>query len=198
MSLEVGPKRVAAIANLRAGAALALVLAAVDLTPAFAQSAPENVAPSADDKTAAPADEPQTRTVSAADDQEAGERNRVYVFGRRVQSSVATIDAENAPQVVNVISSETLAERRVVINDQQRAFGFGKALKPYRETFGRPCPAWSIGSVHRIASVAVRFAPPSARHAPRRWADELLLTFPDWHDSKKWQHARRHQVDFRR
>lgn len=97
--------------RLRAGAAMALVLATASSLPAYAQLAadPAPAGPSADEPLA---EEP------AAEDEQDSERDRVYVLGRRVQSSVATVDVEDATQVVNIISGETLQEQGVASLEQ--------------------------------------------------------------------------------
>ncbi len=111
MSVELAAGQVSGLKKLRTGAALALVIAAASILPAHAQSAPEAVdaAPAADD------DEPQAGGRAATTNEE---RDRVYVLGRRVQSSVATVNVEDAPQVVNVISEETLQEQGVASLEQ--------------------------------------------------------------------------------
>jgi catecholate siderophore receptor len=78
--------------------------------PAYAQSgpSPDTVAKSADDN-----DQPQ-----ASGQEQQTERDRVYVLGRRVASSVATVDAEGAPQVVNIIDGETMMEQGVTSLEQ--------------------------------------------------------------------------------
>ncbi|RYG23464.1 MAG: TonB-dependent siderophore receptor, partial [Burkholderiales bacterium] len=93
---------------LRAGAALALVMTmAAGVLPAYAQSgpSPETVKTSDDN------DQPQAGSNE-------GERDRVYVLGRRVGSSVATVDVEDAPQVVNIIDGKTLQEQGVTSLEQ--------------------------------------------------------------------------------
>lgn len=98
------------LATVRAGAALALVLAAAGALPAAAQSGPE----ATEDAAGLAADDEQ-RTVEG----QADGADRVYVLGRRVGSSMATMpDPEEAPQVVNVISGETLAEQGVTSLEQ--------------------------------------------------------------------------------
>ncbi len=113
-SRELEAVRPAGAANLRTGAALALVLAAGAGLPATAQSAP---APASDAVTSAEGVDDQART---AEGQAAGgATDRVYVLGRRVSSSMATVpDPQDAPQVINVISGETLAEQGVVSLEQ--------------------------------------------------------------------------------
>ncbi len=107
MSEEFVSGRQAGLKGLRTGAGFALMLAmAAGGMPAFAQAAPDG--PTADD------DQPQTAQSSGQE----GERDRVYVLGRRVQSSVATVDIENAAQVVNVINGETLQEQGVASLEQ--------------------------------------------------------------------------------
>lgn len=90
------------------GSALMLALAAVSL-PAHAQSAPE---PDASELAVADDDQP------VASETRDGENNRVYIHGRRVISSVATVNAEDVPQVVNIISGETLQEQGVTSLEQ--------------------------------------------------------------------------------
>jgi len=129
MSLEIGAGRTAGLQGLRAGAALALVLAAASLSPAMAQSAPDVPDATADAPADAPADATADATAADEDPQAArtaegqaaeidGDRDRVYVFGRRVTSSVATVNTEDAPQVINIISAETLAEQGVASLEQ--------------------------------------------------------------------------------
>ena len=97
-----------AAGQLLTGSALMLALAAVSL-PAHAQSGPE-----ADATAAAPAEDDQD--ASRVHD---GDNNRVYVLGRRVDSSIATLPSvEGAPQVINVISAETLSEQGVTSLEQ--------------------------------------------------------------------------------
>lgn len=108
MSVDFDARRQAGLSGVRASAALALVLAAGAL-PAHAQSGPKSVEP------AAPAADP---APGADDDQTGGSRDRVYVLGRRVESSVATVKAEDAPQVVNIITAETLEEQGVASLEQ--------------------------------------------------------------------------------
>lgn len=108
------------LARLRPGAALALILAAGSL-PAEAQSALETADTAAAPANLLPADDPQAaRTAegrAAGSEERDGER--VYVFGRRVTSSIATLpDAQDAPQFIDVISGETLAEQGVVLLEQ--------------------------------------------------------------------------------
>ncbi len=107
MSVELAAGRQVGLNRLRSGAALALVIAmAAGVLPAHAQTAPETVSgPTAED------DQPQ----AAGQD---GERDRVYVLGRRVQSSVATVNVEDVPQVVNIINGETLMEQGVASLEQ--------------------------------------------------------------------------------
>jgi catecholate siderophore receptor len=115
MKLEVGANSVVASAvsspvrkATLTGSALMLALAAVSL-PAHAQSGPEVDAP-----TAAPAEEYAPDAGATRD----GDNNRVYIHGRRVISSVATVNAEDVPQVVNIISGETLQEQGVTSLEQ--------------------------------------------------------------------------------
>lgn len=117
MSLEIGVERTAGLGRLRAGAALALVLAAASLTPAIAQSTPET-ADAAADATTAEEGPLAARAAEGAAAENDDDRDRVYVFGRRVTSSVATVNTEDAPQVINVISAETLAEQGVASLEQ--------------------------------------------------------------------------------
>jgi catecholate siderophore receptor len=115
MSVEVGAGQAAGLNRVRTGAALALVLAAAaGALPAAAQSAP---APETADTVGATADdEQQART---AEGQDGAVTDRVYVLGRRVGSSMATMpDPQDAPQVVNVISAETMAEQGVASLEQ--------------------------------------------------------------------------------
>lgn len=108
MSDQFKSGQAAGLASLRSGAALALVLAfGAGALPAYAQSGPSPApieTPADDDQPAAGAKE--------------GERDRVYVLGRRVTSSVATVNAEDVPQVVNVIDGETLMEQGVASLEQ--------------------------------------------------------------------------------
>lgn len=107
MSDQFKAGQAAGLGSLRTGAALALVMAmAAGALPAYAQSGP------APDTTTTSADEP--RVAGAADD----ERDHVYVLGRRVNSSVATVNAEDVPQVVNIIDGETLMEQGVASLEQ--------------------------------------------------------------------------------
>ncbi|MDP3737975.1 MAG: TonB-dependent receptor [Hyphomonadaceae bacterium] len=108
MSVEFGGQP-AGLGKLRTGAALALVLAtAAGVLPASAQSAPEAI-----EATTAPTD-----AAPAAEDDQAADRERVYVFGKRAPSSVATVNTEDAPQVINIIDGETLAEQGVTSLEQ--------------------------------------------------------------------------------
>jgi catecholate siderophore receptor len=105
------------LTSLRVGTALALILGVVS-APAMAQSGPETtsaseIAPNAAPEGAASPDVAPEPEVAPDDN-----RERVYVLGRRAPSSVATINAEDAPQVVNVISGETLAEQGVASLEQ--------------------------------------------------------------------------------
>lgn len=112
MSVEFGAGRSSGLSKLRAGAALALVLAAGAVTPAaFAQSSPDTAETSTD----ADDDQPQDGRKAATTNEE---RDRIYVLGRRVQSSVATVNVEDATQVVNVIDGETLMEQGVASLEQ--------------------------------------------------------------------------------
>jgi catecholate siderophore receptor len=112
MSVEFGAGRSAGLGKLRTGAALALVLTAASLAPAMAQSAPEPI-----DAAAAPADASSADAPAAEDDQQRSDT--VYVFGRKVTSSIATLpNANDAPQVINVITAETLAEQGVTSLEQ--------------------------------------------------------------------------------
>jgi catecholate siderophore receptor len=107
MTKELGTARLAGAGRLRTGAAMALVLAATGLS-AHAQTA-------ADPAPAAPAaDEPQQTRADGLDP----ERDRVYVHGRRVASTIATVDVEEVPQTVNVISGEILQEQGVTSLEQ--------------------------------------------------------------------------------
>ncbi len=116
MYLEISSGRKNGRAALRAGAALALVLAAASLAPAVAQTAPEQ--PSAPAETdAINLTGPQTaRDRSGGTAEGAASPEAVYVFGRKISSIAAMPD--DAPQVVNVISGETLAEQGVVSLEQ--------------------------------------------------------------------------------
>jgi catecholate siderophore receptor len=88
-----------------------MVLATASIAPALAQSAPEPI-----DAAAAPADAP---VADAAPDDQPKPGDTVYVFGRKVTSSIATLlDAKDAPQVINVITAETLAEQGVTSLEQ--------------------------------------------------------------------------------
>ena len=100
MSFESDAGRRKALNVVRAGSALAVILAAASAAPAFAQAGPDPTT----------TEEDQTQAQSR---EEGGERDRVYVLGRRVVSSVATVDVEDTPQVVNIISEETLQEQGV-------------------------------------------------------------------------------------
>ena len=80
--------QVGGLGMLRTSAALALVFSAAAGLPAIAQTT-SGPAP-----TEAPAEEPQGQT---ARDDDSAERDRVYVLGRRVVSSVATVDVEGRP-----------------------------------------------------------------------------------------------------
>lgn len=87
----------------------ALAIALAGTSPALAQ----------DHTTSGPAteDDPQTQASSLAlvtEDQ----ADRVYVLGRRVISSVTTINVEDVPHVVNVITEETLQEQGVASLEQ--------------------------------------------------------------------------------
>lgn len=105
MSDQFKARHVAGLASLRTGAALALVMAmAAGALPAYAQSGPAPGETTADDQ-------PQAGSTE-------GERDRVYVLGRRVGSSVATVDVEDAPQVVNIIDGKTLQEQGVTSLEQ--------------------------------------------------------------------------------
>lgn len=97
---------------LRTSAALALVFAAAAGLPAVAQ------ATSGPASTETPADEPQTQTSQAARDDDSPERDRVYVLGQRVRSSVATVNVEDVPQTVNIIDGETLQQQGVASLEQ--------------------------------------------------------------------------------
>jgi catecholate siderophore receptor len=118
MSRDVDAAQRASLASLRNGAALALVLAAAaGALPAAAQTGPESAPESAD--TGSVTDEAADEQQRTAEGQADGEADRVYVLGRRVGSSMATMpDPQEAPQVVNVISGETLAEQGVTSLEQ--------------------------------------------------------------------------------
>lgn len=108
MSVEFEADRSESLGALRKGAALALALAmGAAALPAYAQNGPEGT--SADD------DQPPAEARTASGE---GERDRVYVLGRRVGSSVATVDVENVTQIVNVIDGETLMEQGVASLEQ--------------------------------------------------------------------------------
>lgn len=112
-------------AALRAGAALALALGA-GTAPALAQSAPDVVdaapagnargGPAAD----AEADGPPSRAPDGVQLLKVGERaDKVFVYGRKMSTSIATLpDPREVPQVVNVISAETMAEQGVTSLEQ--------------------------------------------------------------------------------
>jgi catecholate siderophore receptor len=111
------------LAGLRLGAALALVLAAAGTAPAFAQSAPDAIdATAADIDAAAPDADPQSsRTPDGVRRLKPGEKaDKVFVFGRKVVTSISTLpgDPRDVPQVVNVISAETMAEQGVTSLEQ--------------------------------------------------------------------------------
>ncbi len=108
MSVDFGAVRPGGINTLRAGAALALVLTAAAYAPSHAQTGPV-----ADADSVSPVDEPTPNSPSTEDDDGKREQDRVYVLGRRVQSSVATVNTEDAPQVINIIDGETLQEQGV-------------------------------------------------------------------------------------
>ena len=109
MSVEFKAGRPETLGALRKGAALALAMAmGAAALPAYAQAGPEGTA-AADD------DQPPAEARAASSE---GERDHVYVLGRRVVSSVATVDVENATQVVNVIDGETLMEQGVASLEQ--------------------------------------------------------------------------------
>ncbi len=99
---------------LRAGAAMALVLAAA--APAF--SAPVSGAR----PDAAPADPQAARTAEGQTQAKSGDTasDKVFVFGGRMTTSIATLGADprEAPQVINVITGETLAEQGVTSLEQ--------------------------------------------------------------------------------
>lgn len=123
MSPEFKAAKPADAAKLRAGAALAIVLAAgAGVLPAAAQSSPEMASPEmAVPDTASATEEADDQQARTAEGQAASSSasDRVYVLGRRVSSSMATMpDPEDAPQVINVISGETLAEQGVVSLEQ--------------------------------------------------------------------------------
>lgn len=102
MNRDLGAKDRGVKTSVGAGTAIALVLAAVAAAPAYAQSAPDSAV-------AGPAEE----TPEWEERDENDPRDRVYVLGRRVTTSVAAVDVENTPQIVNVISEETLQEQGV-------------------------------------------------------------------------------------
>jgi catecholate siderophore receptor len=114
MSVEFNAGPSADLAKVRAGAALAVVLAAASgAFPAAAQSAPD----AADTVSVAGEADEQQRTAEGQAD--GNSTDRVYVLGRRVGSSMATVpDPQEAPQVVNVISGETMAEQGVTSLEQ--------------------------------------------------------------------------------
>lgn len=107
MTKVPGTDRLIGTGRLRTGAAMALVLAASGFS-AHAQTAADP-APSAPS-----ADEPQQTRADNLDP----ERDRVYVHGRRVVSTVATVNVEEIPQTVNVISGEILQEQGVTSLEQ--------------------------------------------------------------------------------
>ena len=82
--------------------------------PAFAQVSPDQASADPVPSEAPAADEPQPSILASEDT----DRDRVYVHGRRVVTSVATIDATNAPQTVNVIAGEILQEQGVTSLEQ--------------------------------------------------------------------------------
>ncbi len=99
--------------RLRSSVAMALVLAAASGLPAFAQIAANTV------PAEAPAtDAPQQTSGPHAEEEQDSQRDRVYVHGRRVVTSIATINVEDAPQTVNVISGEILQEQGVTSLEQ--------------------------------------------------------------------------------
>lgn len=114
MSVEVGSGPPVNLANVRAGAALALVLAAAaGVLPATAQTGPDAM------DTVSVAGDPADEQQRTAEGQTDNPTDRVYVLGRRVGSSMATMpDPQEAPQVVNVISAETMAEQGVTSLEQ--------------------------------------------------------------------------------
>ncbi len=56
---------------------------------------------------------------------------------------------------------EPLAQRRVVVDDQQRTFGFGKVLQPRRKSLCRCGTVRSVGSIHEFAFDVVRSSTPA-------------------------------------
>lgn len=116
MLAEFGAGNPAGLKALRAGAALALVMAvaAGGMTPAYAQAGPAPV--TSDEDPQPPARTPEG---GAAEGREDGQRDAVFVFGRKITPSIPTLpDATQATQVVNVISGETLAEQGVTSLEQ--------------------------------------------------------------------------------
>jgi catecholate siderophore receptor len=118
-----GAKRPSALGSLRIGAALALVLAAAGTAPAFAQASPDVIAAAAADDAAngaAPDDADRDGDRDGPRRLKPGEKaDKVFVFGRKIQNSIATLpDPREAPQVVNVISAETMAEQGVTSLEQ--------------------------------------------------------------------------------
>lgn len=114
MSVEIRSVRNNGRAALRASAGLALVLAAAEFFPAIAQTDPETT----DAQTVIDLSEisgPQATEQQGAAGRSAN-RESVYVYGRKISSAAAVPD--DLPQVVNVISGETLAEQGVVSLEQ--------------------------------------------------------------------------------
>lgn len=105
MKRDVGANGRNGLTQMSARSALMIALAAATALPAAAQAV------------AGPAEDEPQQTQAAGREAE-GERDRVYVHGRRVVSSVATVDVEGAPQVVNVIDGEILQEQGVASLEQ--------------------------------------------------------------------------------
>lgn len=120
MSVEFGAGRPADLKGLRAGAALALVMAmATGGAPAFAQTASPVTGGPITSEDQPPPRTPESREAPRSEDGQQGERDTVYVFGRKITPSIATLpDPTQATQVVNIISGETLAEQGVTSLEQ--------------------------------------------------------------------------------
>jgi catecholate siderophore receptor len=110
------------LAGLRFGAALVLALAAAAMTPAFAQSAPEpaDAKAASGDDASLDDDQKSAQTANGEKRLKPGEKaDKVFVFGRKVESTIATLpDPREAPQVVNVITAQTLREQGVTSLEQ--------------------------------------------------------------------------------
>lgn len=96
-----------------------MALALAGVTPAFAAPADEAPAP---DAAPGDAEAQAARTAEGQAQAKSGDRtaDKVFVFGRRMTTSIATLNADprEAPQVINVISGETLAEQGVTSLEQ--------------------------------------------------------------------------------